>query len=86
MSPETIALRGPERPAREAEVAGVPVSRAAGGGGASSIARQTGVPARTYARIVAHASPPGLVDVDRVTGELVHVDIKKVAHIPDGGG
>ena len=65
----------------------------------------TGVPARTCARIVARAGPPGLADVDRVTGEprrrgpvtrvryererpgeLLHVDVKKVARIPDGGG
>ena len=65
----------------------------------------TGVPARTCARIVARAGPPGLADVDRVTGEprrrgpvtrvryererpgeLLHVDVKKVARIPGGGG
>lgn len=69
------------------------------------LAAETGVPARTCARIVARAGLPRLADVDRVTGEprrrgpvtpvryersrpgeLVHVDVKKVARIPDGGG
>ena len=70
-----------------------------------ALAAETGVPARTCARIVARAGLPWLADVDRVTGEvrrrgsvtpvryererpgeLVHVDVKKVARIPDGGG
>lgn len=52
----------------------------------------TGVPARTCARIVARAGLPRLADVTRVRyererpGELLHVDVKKVARIPDGGG
>ncbi len=65
----------------------------------------TGVPARTFARIVARRGLTRLADVDRVTGEvrargpvtrvryererpgeLVHVDVKKVARIPEGGG
>lgn len=70
-----------------------------------ALAAETGVPARTCARIVARSGPPRLVDVDRVTGEvrrrgpatpvryererpgeLLHVDVKKVARIPEGGG
>lgn len=70
-----------------------------------ALAAETGVPARTCARIVARSGLPRLADVDRVTGEerrrgpvtpvryererpgeLVHVDVKKVARIPDGGG
>lgn len=70
-----------------------------------ALAAETGVPARTCARIVARRGLPRLADVDRVTGEvrargpvtrvryererpgeLVHVDVKKVARIPDGGG
>lgn len=70
-----------------------------------ALAAETGVPARTCARIVARRGMPRLADVDRVTGEvrrrgpvtpvrcererpgeLVHVDVKKVARIPDGGG
>ena len=70
-----------------------------------ALAAETGVPARTRARIVARHSLPRLADIDRVTGEvrrrgpvtavryererpgeLVHVDVKKVARIPDGGG
>ena len=70
-----------------------------------ALAAETGVPARTCARIVARAGLPRLADVDRVTGEprrrgpvtrvryererpgeLLHVDVKKVARIPDGGG
>ena len=70
-----------------------------------ALAAETGVPARTCARIVARAGLPRLSDVDRVTGEvrrrgpvtpvhyererpgeLVHVDVKRVARIPDGGG
>ena len=66
---------------------------------------ETGVPARTCARIVARRGLPRLADVDRVTGEarvrgpvtgrryererpgeLLHVDVKKVARIPEGGG
>ena len=69
------------------------------------LAAETGVPARTCARIVARRGLPRLADVDRVTGEvrdrgpatrvryererpgeLVHVDVKKVARIPEGGG
>lgn len=70
-----------------------------------ALAAETGVPARTCARIVRAAGLPRLADVDRVTGEerrrgpvtpvryererpgeLVHVDVKKVARVPDGGG
>lgn len=70
-----------------------------------ALAAETGVPARTCARIVARSGLPRLADVDRVTGEvrrrgpatpvryererpgeLVHVDVKKVARIPEGGG
>lgn len=70
-----------------------------------ALAAETGVPARTCARIVARNGMPRLADVDRVTGEprrrgpvtrvryererpgeLVHVDVKKVARIPEGGG
>lgn len=70
-----------------------------------ALAAETGVPARTCARIVARRGMPRLADVDRVTGEarvrgpvtprrhererpgeLVHVDVKKVARMPDGGG
>lgn len=70
-----------------------------------ALAAETGVPARTCARIVARSGLPRLADVDRVTGEvrrrgpatpvryeregpgeLVHVDVKKVARVPDGGG
>lgn len=70
-----------------------------------ALAAETGVPARTCARIVARSGLPRLADVDRVTGEarrrgpvtpvryererpgeLLHVDVKKVARIPDGGG
>ena len=60
-----------------------------------ALAAVTGVPARTCARIVARRGLPRLAGVDRVTpvryererpGELLHVDVKKVARIPDGGG
>ena len=70
-----------------------------------ALAAETGVPARTRARIVARRGLPRLADVDRVTGEqrrrgpvtpmryererpgeLVHVDVKRVARVPDGGG
>lgn len=70
-----------------------------------ALAAETGVPARTCARIMARSGLPRLADVDRVTGEvrrrgpvtpvryergrpgeLLHVDVKKVARIPDGGG
>ena len=70
-----------------------------------ALAAETGVPARTCARIVARNGLPRLADVDLVTGEprrrgpatarryererpgeLVHVDVKKVARVPDGGG
>ena len=70
-----------------------------------ALAAETGVPARTCARIVARSGLPRLSDVDRVTGEvrrrgpatpvryererpgeLLHVDVKKVARVPDGGG
>lgn len=70
-----------------------------------ALSAETGVPARTCARIVARSGLPRLADVDRVTGEarrrgpvtpvryersrpgeLAHVDVKKVARIPAGGG
>ena len=70
-----------------------------------ALAAETGVPARTCARIVGRSGLPRLADVGRVTGEvrrrgpatpvryeregageLLHVDVKKVARIPDGGG
>ena len=70
-----------------------------------ALAAETGVHARTCARIVARRGLPRLADVDRVTGELrrrgpvtpvryererpgelLHVDVKKMARIPDGGG
>lgn len=70
-----------------------------------ALAAETGVPARTCARIVARNGTPRLAGVDRVTGEprrrgpvtrvryererpgeLVHVDVKRVARIPAGGG
>lgn len=70
-----------------------------------ALAAETGVPARTCARIVARNGLPRLADVDCVTGEprrrgpvttrryererpgeLVHVDVKKVARVPVGGG
>ena len=73
--------------------------------GPLALSAETGVPARTCARIVARAGLPRLADVDRVTGEarrrgpatrvryererpgeLLHVDVKKVARIPEGGG
>lgn len=69
------------------------------------LAAETGVPARTCARIVARAGMPRLPDLDPTTGEprprgavtrvrherarsgeLAHVDVKKVARVPDGGG
>lgn len=70
-----------------------------------ALAAETGVPARTCARIVARNGLPRLADVDRVTGEprrcgpatprryegerpgeLVHVDVRRVARIPPDGG
>lgn len=70
-----------------------------------NLERETGVPARTCARIVKRNECPKLADIDRVTGELIqhgpvtneryekdepgemiHMDVKKVAGIPDGGG
>ncbi len=69
-----------------------------------ALSAETGVPARTCARIVARRGLPRLDDIDRVTGELrsrgpvtrvryererpgelVHVDVKKVLRIPEGG-
>lgn len=70
-----------------------------------ALSAETGVPARTCARIVARRGLPRLDDIDRVTGEprargpvtrvryererpgeLIHVDVKKVPRIPEGGG
>lgn len=66
---------------------------------------QTGVPARTIARILRRHSVPYLSECDPMTGqvirsskqtaqryersrpgELVHMDVKKLGKIPDGGG
>ena len=70
-----------------------------------ALAAETGVPARTCARIVARRGLPRLADVDRVSGEarlrgpvtpvryererpgeLLDVDVNKVARMPEGGG
>lgn len=73
--------------------------------GPAGLARHTGVPAATCARILHRHGVPRLADCDPLTGnrirvtrcsaqryererpgELVHVDVKKVGRIPDGGG
>ena len=66
--------------------------------GADHIAHETGIAASTVQRIL-HANGVGRLDKgDRATaapvrrhqrdrpGELIHVDVKKIAGIPDGGG
>jgi transposase InsO family protein len=44
------------------------------------------VPARTLSRIPARNNVPPLAWCDPLTGELVHIDVKKLGRIPDGGG
>lgn len=66
--------------------------------GPVQIAGRLGLPASTVHRVIVREGLPRLADVDRATrapirryersrpGELVHVDIKKLGRIPDGGG
>ncbi|WP_344098248.1 IS481 family transposase, partial [Streptomyces stramineus] len=62
------------------------------------LAARTGVAASTAHRILVRHGLPALVTLDRATGEpvrryerarpgeLVHIDVKKLGRIPDGGG
>jgi transposase InsO family protein len=68
------------------------------------LAGQVGLPASTIGAILRRWAMPHLVDLDRITGELLrsratdiryehprpgdllHVDVKKLGRIPDGGG
>ncbi len=65
--------------------------------GPHRIAWALGVPRSTVHRVLARNGVPRLSDLDRATrtvvryererpGELVHVDVKKLGRIPDGGG
>jgi transposase InsO family protein len=66
--------------------------------GADRIGLQLGVPASTVQRVLDRQGCPKLSMLDRMTGEvvrryerseagsLVHVDVKKLGRIPDGGG
>jgi transposase len=72
--------------------------------GPVQLAGQVGLPASTIGAILRRWSMPHLVDLDRITGELLrsratdvryehprpgdllHVDVKKLGRIPDGGG
>ena len=66
-----------------------------GGGGRHG---RVGIPASTCHAILARAGVPGLAYLDRATGrpvrryehpnpgDLIHVDVKKLGTIPDGGG
>ena len=66
--------------------------------GPARIAGRLGLPASTVHRVLVRYRMPRLAHLDRATGrvvrryergapgELVHVDIKKLGNIPDGGG
>src|SRR5690606_33816376 len=66
--------------------------------GPARIAGRVGIPASTCHAILARAGVPRLAYLDRATGrpvrryehpnpgDLIHVDIKKLGNIPDGGG
>jgi hypothetical protein len=66
--------------------------------GPARIAARLGVPASTVHAVLARYGCPPLACLDRATGrrvrryerarpgELVHVDVKKLGNIPDGGG
>jgi transcriptional regulator with XRE-family HTH domain len=70
--------------------------------GRDQIAAELGMPARTVSRILARHHMPHLAVLDPMTGErlraskttyerdrpgeLVHMDVKKLGRIPDGGG
>lgn len=107
---ETLEDRGsrphrqPRRTSRETELR-VVRARLELRASAERLRRETGVPARTCARIVRRWDCPSLSDYDPVTGallrrgpathvryerdepgEIVHVDVKKLPAVPDGGG
>ncbi|SNS00772.1 Integrase core domain-containing protein [Haloechinothrix alba] len=91
--PRRCPRRTPTR--RERRVLQVRVSRR---WGPARIAGLLGMPASTVHRILVRYGAPRLTQLDRATvrvvrryekatpGELVHVDIKKLGNIPDGGG
>ncbi|MET8993514.1 IS481 family transposase, partial [Nonomuraea wenchangensis] len=66
--------------------------------GPARIAARLGLPASTVHRVLVRYHMPPLAHLDRATatrirryerqrpGELIHVDIKKLGNIPDGGG
>jgi transposase InsO family protein len=66
--------------------------------GPARIAARLGLPASTVHRVLVRYGMPPLAHLDRATatrirryererpGELVHVDVKKLGNIPDGGG
>jgi transposase InsO family protein len=92
-SPRRLATR------RERRILGLRVSRR---WGPARIAAQLRMAASTVYAVLRRYRVPRLADIDRVTGrpvrepirryererpgELVHVDIKKLGNIPDGGG
>ena len=91
--PHASPARTPAR--TERRIVGLRVSRRLG---PARIAWRLGLPASTVHAVLARYGCPRLAHLDRGTGvpvrryererpgELVHVDIKKLGNIPDGGG
>jgi len=91
--PHHSPARTPER--TERRIIGLRVSRRLG---PARIGYRLGLPPSTVHAVLARYRCPRLADLDRATGrpvrryerdrpgELVHVDVKKLGNIPDGGG
>ena len=91
--PHASPARTPRR--TERRIVGLRVSRRLG---PARIAWRLGLPASTVHAVLARYGCPRLAHLDRGTGvpvrryererpgELVHVDVKKLGNIPDGGG
>ena len=91
--PRSCPARTPQR--LERRIVGLRVSRRLG---PARIAYRLGLHASTVAAVLARYGCPPLAHMDRATavpvrryererpGELVHVDVKKLGNIPDGGG
>lgn len=95
--------RSPRRTPLEAELA-ILSARLDQHAGPVQLAAAVGMPASTIGAILRRWAMPHLVDLDRITGELLrsratdvryehprpgdmlHVDVKKLGRIPDGGG
>ena len=95
--------RSPRRTPLQVELA-VLLARLEHHAGPVQLAAELGLPASTIGAVLRRWAMPHLIDLDRITGELLrsratdqryehprpgdllHVDVKKLGRIPDGGG